>query len=110
VLNEPVSGFVHGARHQKIASMLPRRPIPPDLKVSDLGQDDVYTACPKCGTTYFHLGYNITLRVPGDSLLIDYVARHVCRQCSRPGRPVRARGWIQPYHRSGAEGYRSRPD
>lgn len=86
--------------------MLPRLPIPPDMKVAEIGQDDVYTQCPDCGVVYFHLGYNVALRVPGDTLIIDYVARHVCSRCSRAGQPVRARGWIQPAPRSGAEGFR----
>jgi len=99
--------------------MLPPHPIPPDLRVADLGQDDVYTQCPKCTGQIFHLGYNVLLRVRGDrrrfplgeaTLVADYVAKHVCRACSRPGRPVRAQGWIQPHPRSGAEGYRQRPD
>lgn len=89
--------------------MLPRLPIPADMKVAEIGQDDVYTECPGCGVQFFHLGFNITLRMPGDSLLVDYVARHVCQRCSRPGRPVRARGWLQPHARSGAEGYNQRP-
>ena len=44
-----------------------------------------------------------------DTLVTDYVQKHVCRTCSRPGRPVRAQGWVQPHARSGAEGYRQRP-
>ncbi|MDQ7251026.1 hypothetical protein [Dongia sedimenti] len=78
------------------------------MRVAELGQDDVYTECPDCGRRFFHLGYNVLLRAGPDALVADYVARHVCQVCSRPGRPVRARGWIQPHVRSGAEGYRQR--
>lgn len=94
-------------------------PIPPEMTVADLGQDDVYTQCPRCSHQLFHLGYNVLLRVRADprrfplgeeTLIADYVAKHVCRACSRPGRPVRAQGWVQPHHRSGAEGYRQRPE
>jgi hypothetical protein len=88
-----------------------RPAIPPDLTVADLSPSDVYTECPRCRARHFHLGYNVLLKVRDDprrfplgdaTPVIDYVARHVCRQCSRPGHPVRARGWIIPNHRSGA--------
>jgi NMD protein affecting ribosome stability and mRNA decay len=89
------------------------------MTVADLDEDDVYTQCPRCTRQVFHLGYNVLLQVRAEprrfplcdaTPVTDYVSKHVCRACSRPGRPVRAQGWIQPCHRSGAEGYRQRPE
>ena len=97
--------------------MLSPRPVPPDLTVADLDPDDVYTQCPKCLSQLFHLGYNVLEKVRRDpkrfplgdaTLVADYVAKHVCRTCSRPGHPVRAQGWLQPHARSGAESFRQR--
>lgn len=87
---------------------LPPYPVPPDLCVADIGQRDLRIQCPRCKVQRFNLGYNLTLKLPPDTLLAHYAARHVCQACSRPGRAVRCVGWISDPPRSGAEGYNQR--
>lgn len=86
-----------------------RRPVPPDLKVRDLNPAErLCMQCPDCGREIGKQCYSLGLELPPESLVLRYVTRHLCRRCSRPGRPVRAMGWLEAGPRSGAEGYRSR--
>jgi hypothetical protein len=83
--------------------MQPRRPVPINLKVRDLDHSDRVTLeCPVCHKVIGRQGYDLSLELPAETLVIDYVTKRVCRTCSRPGRPVRALGFIEPRHRSGA--------
>lgn len=83
--------------------MLARRPVPVTLKVRDLAHSDRVTIeCPVCHKVIGRQGYALSLELPAGMLVIDYVSRRVCSGCSRPGRPVRARGWIETSHRTGA--------
>ncbi len=89
--------------------MFARRPIPPSLRIRDLDhRERLSIECPACGKLVGRQCYDLALELPADMLVIDYVTRRVCQDCSRPGQPVRAVGWIEPAPRSGAEGYRQR--
>ena len=83
-------------------------PLPIDMKVRDFGPDDLEIHCPACRQVRFKTGFSLSLELPGEMPVIDYVTRHVCQQCSRPGHKVRCVGFVRPYPRSGAEG--ERPD
>jgi hypothetical protein len=86
--------------------MQPERPLPIDMKVSDFPSEDrLVMTCPGCQSVIGQQGTNLRLELPADYLLIRYVVRHWCRECSRKaGVRVRPTGWIRPGPRSGAEG------
>lgn len=81
----------------------PRRPVPISMRVSEIGNDVPAMECPSCHLIKSRQGYDLTLDLPADYLLIRYVARHYCRRCSTPAVKIRLQGWIVPYPRSGAE-------
>lgn len=85
--------------------MRPAHPVPIDLKVRDFDhRDRLALRCPACDGQVGIQGYDLQLQLPPDMLVIRYVARHYCRKCSRrAGVKIRPAGWIEPYHRSGAE-------
>jgi hypothetical protein len=92
-------------QNRSAVGMQPERPLPIDMKVADFDHRDRLTMrCPGCGTLTGRQGYDLSLELPADMLLIRYVARHYCRECSQKvGVKIRPTGWIQPYPRSGAE-------
>jgi hypothetical protein len=86
------------------------RPIPPDLTVADLDhRERLCIQCPSCRQQIGRQCFDLSLELPADYLVARYVERHCCRACSRPGKKVRAWGWIEDFPRSGAEGYRQKP-
>lgn len=82
-----------------------RRPVPINLRIRDLDPRERLTmVCPSCRGEIGRQGYDLSLELPADYLVIRYVARHWCRRCSKGDAKVRAEGWIEDWPRSGAEG------
>jgi ribosomal protein L37AE/L43A len=88
-----------------LAMQQPGRPLPIDMRVRDIDhRDRLSMKCPTCGQAVGRQGYDLHLELRPDMLLIRYVARHFCAECSRKaGAKIRPTGWIEPYPRSGAE-------
>ena len=77
-----------------------RRPIAPHLKIRDLDdRERLNVICPSCGKMIGYQCYDVKLRLPGEMLVLRYVVRHCCTRCG-----VRARGELETWPRSGAEG------
>jgi hypothetical protein len=77
-----------------------RRPVPASLRIRDLDdRERLNVICPGCGKMIGYQCYSVKLEQPGDMLVLRYVARHVCSRCG-----VRARGELETFPRSGAEG------